>query len=255
MKAIVYIVILLVFYSCENKKSNVEIDIKKEFYKNGLLKNQGYVVSNKKEGKHFWYNEKSGQIKTIIEYKNDIINGKKVDFFENSNQIKSIINYSNGKLTDTSFYFYNNGKLRAYFVYTGVWLYKYFFSKNEKLNEIRILVKPYNLEKHTISEQIFFDSNGDTIYKKSRFYKIDKKLNLRYFCNGSNNNNLIIGDIKKDFSYNSNLVDTIDFVNVVDISKLIDNDSRFIILDNRRVYDSLKGYGTITYFTFGEYPR
>jgi hypothetical protein len=236
---------------------NLEIDTILEFYNNGSLKHKGLVINNKKEGKHIWYN-KNGYIKTIIEYKNDVENGKRMDYFDDSNQIKSIVNFSKGKLTDTSLFYNNNGELNAYFIYKDIWIYKYFFKKNNILDELRILVKPHFLDKHTISEQIFFDSNADTIYDKSRFYRLNRsnnKLNLRYFCSDNDRTSLIIGDINKDFSYNSNLVDTIPFVDIINLPKNLNDNFRFIILNYRKIHDSVKGNGTMIYFTYGQHPK
>lgn len=256
--------ICLSLFSCKNNNSEdfqeQNYDTLIEYYSDGKLSHKGLLVNGKKFGKHVWYKEKSGEIKTEINYRNDVLDGKRVDYYDKINQIELISYYSRGELVDTSFFFNETGDLEALFLFNGIWRTKIFINKNGVISEKRELVKPFNLNSYTINTEMFFDNNGDTLYNKSRFYRIykskDNKLTLKYFGGKSKNYSLILGNIAEDFSYNSNLVDTLSFQGEINIPEIYNKDSfNAIILEKQEIFDSLHGEGVSYNFIYVKYPK
>jgi antitoxin component YwqK of YwqJK toxin-antitoxin module len=75
------------------------------------------IVNNKKEGMHLDYFP-SGEVKAILYYQNDSLNGECV-FFYNGGKVKSKVPFINNLENGMAYYFYPSGVIESYREWQG----------------------------------------------------------------------------------------------------------------------------------------
>lgn len=84
----------------------------RQYYSNlGHLKSEGLIKNNLSEGKWKLYRKDGGNIKQIVGYKNDTLNGIREDYWENGN-LKCKSNNIKGKLNGETILYHENGKIQ-----------------------------------------------------------------------------------------------------------------------------------------------
>lgn len=96
------LILLIISFGC--KPNNV--------IKENTLPSFNNIIDGRKEGKHLYF-DNEGRLYSIIEYKNDSINGECIWYFPNG-KIRSKVNYYNGKEDGIAYYFYESGVINCY---------------------------------------------------------------------------------------------------------------------------------------------
>ena len=169
MKYLITIILSVFIFSCTKQKTTIE------YFPNGSVKSEYFIVNGKKEGKCIEYYSSGGKCFEKY-YKNGLLNGKLIEYYKNGN-IKTKGQFTEGK---------------------GYGFFRYYNSQNQcdSLHEY-ILLNP-----DSIIESVFFDSgksnkykesylNRHIVYNKNRKPILEKSL---YFIIKFTKNNLIIGD-------------------------------------------------------------
>ncbi|MFL0354768.1 toxin-antitoxin system YwqK family antitoxin [Xanthomarina sp. GH4-25] len=170
------ILLIITFYSCDNKKYFTE------YYPNGNMKVKVEI------------NKDSLQIGTYE------------DFYE-SGELKSKTTYSNGKISDTFYKFYRNGKIQEKGLeknnfLNGWWLY---YDSNGKLKEKSefIIVKD-SLYKN---QSYYYDKNGNIKIEPSTFFELEISDTLRIGKNAGRIKNYVTNFNNREANLLSVIID------------------------------------------------
>ena len=239
-------VIICCFQSCENN-----VNVKKDFYDNGVLKHEGVVLNNKNEGLHKWYFE-NGELEVLANYYNGNKNGINKFYYNENGALQYMANYLDDNIIDTAFYYTEDGNIEALHIYDsiGILLKKVSYSESGKYKEILLYVHVHFIDEPYLNQWIIFDTITDQIIsKESNYYTIVNDnneyvkdsisaLKVIYKSFFKKNHRLIYGNIRDDFSY-EDFSDTLITINnsqsifefPISTSNIGKNKIRFIIDD------------------------
>lgn len=181
----ILIISSFLFFACDIHN----LELKKEFYSNGNLKNIHYEDSNGDwQGECRIYFE-SGELEQIKNYKDDNLNGKYL-LFDKSGNLRTISKFKNEKEIDTTFVYRDNGILERYSIYNknSQDLKDVFFFPNGKIEKVRTFFigtgqinafKSFNEDgkintKYGSSKFVTFKNIGDSILIKLYGIQIKK---------------------------------------------------------------------------------
>ena len=168
----------ILFTACDSTEENKEsIETKVfEYYDDGALKAEGTLIENQKQGL-FSYFYPSGNLEYEIEYRDDLVNGKIIEYFDNNEKIIfSEKIFKNGVQCDSTNYYSENGDLEKIEYYTneGRLYYEKWFNSQGKLTCESNLFTLYNIGSPGINETICYDSLDKIKADESIYFETNK---------------------------------------------------------------------------------
>ena len=187
MKNTMFIILIISFLSCDNKKYY------EEFHANGNTKLKIEINEDEiKNGKFFEY----------------YIGGK----------LKATGNYINGEVEDSTFIYYENGKLREKGFYKNGFKNGWFTTYRENGKVMKKEEFFIDKDIYVKNQEVFYSQNGKIDYSKSSFFKLNipdtiklgkNKLTLNYYNNRDKSDyNFLNVIIKNQYSENEIKNDT-----------------------------------------------
>ena len=142
MKRINFIIILLLFISCSEKKHT-------QYYENGQLQVEGIMKRGKTHGEWNSY-YRNGQLESSTNYKDGIPHGKDIRYYKNG-EIEYIYNYKDGRKNGTFVDFYENGQKNKEIIYGekyekdyelyGIYIEKEYYENGQLKNETEFIAE------------------------------------------------------------------------------------------------------------------
>lgn len=104
-------IVVCYFSSCENEIEQKTSFIS-EYYQNGNVRYMGKTIDGRLQGAHKWFFP-NGKIEMITNYKDNLEHGPQYIFYSKPNKIRVINYFKNGVLSDSSFFYSEEGSLET----------------------------------------------------------------------------------------------------------------------------------------------